>query len=114
LLATLMVGVPGTLPPSGPARNLPHSARVTRAVAPTCAGPVSSPIGAEQRLSPSSRISYPSLSEVRVTYCNSVKSQVASRAEFIDALGTLGETPAVAGEAVGSSVPDLLTGLLSF
>ncbi|HYY01221.1 MAG TPA: hypothetical protein VE908_17025, partial [Mycobacterium sp.] len=34
--------------------------------------------------------------------------------QFIDALGTLGETPAVAGEAVGSSVPDLLTGLLSF
>ena len=34
--------------------------------------------------------------------------------QFIDALGTLGETPAVAGEAVGSSVPGLLTGLLSF
>jgi len=34
--------------------------------------------------------------------------------QIVTALGSLGETPAVAGEAVAGSVPDLLTGLLSF
>jgi hypothetical protein len=34
--------------------------------------------------------------------------------QFVTALGSLGETPAVAGEAVAASAPDLLTGLLSF
>jgi hypothetical protein len=34
--------------------------------------------------------------------------------QFVTALGTLGETPAVAGEAVAGAVPDLFTGLLSF
>ena len=78
MLVTLIVGVPGTLPPSGLAKDLSHSARVTRAVATTRATPVSSPIGPEQQLSLSRPKSYPSLSEVRVTYCDSVKSQVAS------------------------------------
>jgi hypothetical protein len=79
LLATLVVGVPVTLLPSGLDKNLLQAAPVMGAVPTTTATPVSRSLGSEQRLSRRDRRSYPTLSEVRVTYCVSVKSQVASR-----------------------------------